>query len=149
MCTSQKGEKTSLFFIEEGVKVNQHVFGATERQIGALGERYDWRKRNHSSAGWSHIPHLIQEWCKKNMVGFWPKELRPPSSPDANPMDFAIWSILESKACSSNHQNIESLMLELKSCWDEISQETIRASCNQVADRLGRAVKVKSGYIEK
>ena len=83
------------------------------------------------------------------MVDFWPKELWPPSSPDLNPMDFAIWSILESKACSSNHRSIESLMVKLKSCWDEISQETLRASCNQVADRLTRVVKAKGGYIEK
>ena len=40
-------------------------------------------------------------------------------------------------------------MLKLKSCWDKIFQETIRASCNQVADRLMRAVKAKHGYIEK
>ena len=38
------------------------------------------------------------------MTGFWLKELKPPSSPDLNPMDFAIWSILESKACSSTTQ---------------------------------------------
>ena len=96
----------------------------------------------------SHIAHLVQEWCKRNMVGFWPKELWPPSS-DLNPMDFTIYSILERKACSFNHGSIESLMLELKSCWNEISQEAIWASCNQVADRLRRVVKVKGVYVEK
>ena len=69
----------------------------------------------------SNVANLVQEWCKRNMVGFWPNELWPLSSPDFNPMDFAIWSIIESKACSFNHQNIESLILKLKSCWDEIS----------------------------
>ena len=38
----------------------------------------------------SHIANLVQKWCKRNMVGFWPKELWPPSSPDLNPMHFAI-----------------------------------------------------------
>ena len=82
-------------------------------------------------------------------MSFFPKELWPPSSPDLDPMGFSIWSILESKAYSSNHRSIESLMLKLKSCWVEISQETIRASCNQAANRLTRVVKAKGDYIEK
>ena len=102
----------------------------------------------HQDGATPHTANLVQEWCKRNIVGFWPKELWPPSSPELNPMDFVIWSNLESKACSSNHRSIESLML-LKSCWDEISQETIGASCNQVADRLRHVVKAKDDYFEK
>ena len=75
------------------------------------------------------------------MTGFWLKELWPPSSPDLNPMDFATWSIGESRACSLNHSNIEALKNRLKACWEEISEETVRASCSQVPDRLKRLVK--------
>ena len=81
------------------------------------------------------------------MAGFWPKELWPPSSLDLNPTDFAIWSILESKACSSNHSSVEALKAKLCTCWDETSPETICASCSQVHDRLRRFVKAKGGYI--
>ena len=63
-------------------------------------------------------------------------------------MDFAIWSILESKACSSNHPTIGAIKNRLKACWDEISEETVRASCSQVPDRLRRVVEAKGGYIE-
>ena len=34
-----------------------------------------------------------------------------------------------------------------KACWDEILEETVRASCSQVTDRLRRVVKAKGGYI--
>ena len=68
--------------------------------------------------------------------------------PDLNPVDFAIWSILESKACSSNHPNIGAIKNRLKACWDEISEETVPASCSQVPDRLSRVVKANEGYIE-
>ena len=146
------GEKTPLFFIEEGVKVNQHVY------LELLKEKLvPWVNATFEEGGitlqqdgaTSHTANLVQEWCKRNMAGFWPKELWPPSSPDLNPMDLAIWSILESKACSSNHPSVEILKHELKTCWDEISEETIRASCSQVPDRLRRVVKAKGGYIEK
>ena len=63
-------------------------------------------------------------------------------------MDFAIWGILESKVCSSNLSNIGALKNRLKACWDEISEETVRASCSQVPDRLRRVVKAKRGYVE-
>ena len=82
------------------------------------------------------------------MTGYWPKELWPLSSSDLNPMNFAIWSILESRACSSNHPNIGSLKSRLEACCDENSEETVRASCSQVPDRLRRVVKAKRGYNE-
>ena len=83
------------------------------------------------------------------MAAFWTKEFWPPSTPDIYPMDFAAWSILESNACSSNHQSVASLKAKLKHCWDKISPETIHVSCNQVIDRLRRVVEAKREYIEK
>ena len=146
------GKKTPLFFNEEGVKVNQHVYLELLREklvpwVNATFEEGGITLQQDGAT--SHTANLVQEWCKRNMVGFWPKELWPPSSPDLNPMDFAIWSILENKACSSNHQSVEALKHRLRICWDEISGETIRASCIQVPDRLRRVVKAKGGYIEK
>ena len=77
------------------------------------------------------------------------KELWPPSSPDLNPMDFSVWSILESNAGSSYHSRVTSLKAKLKYCWENISPETIRASFNQVTDRLRCVVEAKGGYIKK
>ena len=45
-------------------------------------------------------------------------------------------------------QSDTSLKTELKHCWDKISPEIIRASCNQVTDRLRHVVEGKGGYIE-
>ena len=87
------GEKTSLFFIEEGVKVNQHMY------LELLGDKLvPWVNTTFGESGitvqqdgaTSHTASLVQEWCKRYMVGFLPKELRPLSSPDFNPMDFDI-----------------------------------------------------------
>ena len=40
---------------------------------------------------------------------FWDKVLRPPSSPDLNPLDYSIWTYVESKACASPHNRITAL----------------------------------------
>ena len=77
-----------------------------------------------------HATNLVQEWCNKNMTGFGTKGLWPPPSPDLNPMDFVIWSILESNTCLYYYPRITSLKAKLKHCWGQISSETIRASHN-------------------
>jgi hypothetical protein len=41
----------------------------------------------------------------RNADGDWP----PLNSPDLNPLDYAVWSILEEKACTKPHKNVESL----------------------------------------
>ena len=64
-------------------------------------------------------------------------------------MDFAIWSILKSEACSSNHSSVEALKAKLHTFWEEISPEAIRASCSQLHYRLKRLVEAKGEYIEK
>ncbi|XP_076067677.1 uncharacterized protein LOC143040467 [Oratosquilla oratoria] len=145
------GQKTPLIFIDEGVKVNQHVYlkMLKEKLVPLIDATFgeDGITLQQDGAT-SHTANIVQKWCKENMAGFWPKELWPPSSPDLNPMDFSIWSILEREACCSNHANIETLKVKLRSCWDKISPETIRAACSDVHNRLRRLVRAKGGYIE-
>ena len=50
-----------------------------------------------------------QSWLRINISDFVSKEEWPPYSPDLNPMDYSIWSILESKACAKSHTSIQSL----------------------------------------
>ena len=84
----------------------------------------------------AHTAKMVQAWCKDNFKSFWSKELWPPSSPDLNPMDFGIWSILERKPCAVSHLNVEKLKKKLKESWAKIESETIRATCDQVISCL-------------
>ena len=87
------GEKTPLIFIEEGVKVNQHVYLKMLKKKLVHWIDVTFREDGitlQQDGTTSHTANIVQEWCKENMAGFWPKELWPPSSPDLNPMDFAI-----------------------------------------------------------
>ena len=95
----------------------------------------------------AHTAKMVQAWCKDNFKSFLSKELWPPSSPDLNPMDFEIWSILERKACTVSHSNVEKLK-KLKESWAKIESETIRAMCDQVISRLCCVIIEKGGYIE-
>ena len=125
--------------------------GAVAGRVGVLSERGVRGRRNHlqQDEATSHTANPVQEWGKRNMAGFWPKELWPPSSPDLNPLDFAIWSIPESKTCSSVHRGVGALGRGLGICWDGISGETVRTSCSRVPGGLRRIVGVGEGCIKK
>ena len=57
------------------------------------------------------------------------KEIWHARSPDLNPLDFSILSILEIKACSSPHPTVEALKAKLVKELAAIPQETIRRMC--------------------
>jgi inhibitor of nuclear factor kappa-B kinase subunit alpha len=87
------GRKTPLVFLEEGVKVDTGVY------LNLLMEYVlPWVEKEYQGAPLvfqqdgapSHTSKLVQEFCKDLFFDFWPKDLWPPSSPDLNPMDFAI-----------------------------------------------------------
>ena len=100
------GEKAPLIFIEEWVKINQHVYVFLKEQlvpwINAISKESGITLQQDGAT--FHTANLVQEWGNRNMAGFGTRELWPPSSPDFNPMDFAVWNILESNACSSYPQ---------------------------------------------
>uniref|UniRef100_A0A914DLV0 Transposase n=1 Tax=Acrobeloides nanus TaxID=290746 RepID=A0A914DLV0_9BILA len=71
----------------------------------------------------------------------------PPNSPDLNPLDYAIWSILEEKACAKLHPTVESLKRALIKAWDEITIEMLEKIDN-FPKRLKAYVEAKGGHFE-
>ena len=92
----------------------------------------------NSGVKWGNIPYCQNgsELVLGEFYVFWSKEFWPPSTPDLNPMDFEVWSILEHKACATSHKNIDALKHSLEKSCNKIFPETLRATCSQVIDRL-------------
>ena len=93
-------------------------------------------------------PNNFQSWLRKNIPDFIFKEEWPPSSSDLNPMDFSIWSILETKACAKSHSSVKALKKSLLREWEKTSEDTLPAAVEAFPDRLKKVVGVKGGYIE-
>ncbi|KAI6648521.1 hypothetical protein LOD99_8153 [Oopsacas minuta] len=72
----------------------------------------------------AHTANTTQDWMKHNTPNFIHKDEWPPYSPDLNPMDYSVWSILENKACSVSHNTVSSLKISLCREWEKIPQET-------------------------
>ena len=96
----------------------------------------------------AHTANKTQDFCKKEFQHFWSKDMWPPSSPDMNPMDFSIQSILEAKVSNKNYPNKAALIKALMAAWDNLSPETVRATCASAPKRLEAMVGNEGGYVE-
>lgn len=144
--------KSLLVFVPQGVKINK------ERYIEDIleGALRPWCNSVYGDEAWSfqqdgatsHTAGVTQQWCRENCPYWISKEEWPPSSPDLNPMDYSLWSILEADACSVPCQNIQVLKRKLSKCWDEISLEVVRAAIDAFPKRLRSVVKARGKHFE-
>lgn len=145
--------KTPLVFVEKGVKINAAVY-----QQRILRDVLDpWARQHFKNRSWT----LQQDWapahsakstillCKELFSDVWDKDVWPPNSPDLNPLDYSIWSILESRACATRHASVDSLKAALKKAWDEITAEEVAAIVDNFPRRLKACIAAKGSHFEK
>ena len=96
----------------------------------------------------SHTANVAQKWCTEHIFRFWYKEIWPPCSPDLNPMDFSVWSILEAKVCGKTHHSVDDLKQSLLRAWQKIPQEQLRVSAEDLRRKLQAVIKSNGGHFE-
>ncbi len=108
-----------------------------------------------------HTSNSTQGWLRDNFGenNFWDKSRWPPSSPDANPLDFSFWNALAAAATgptgsksggSTVPQNRAALIRRLQERWEEVLEPSyVRKTCQSAWNRLRRIVACKGGYIER
>ena len=94
----------------------------------------------------AHTSKKAQAWLEDN-IPFWSKNLWPPYSPDANPLDFTFWVHVESKACKVRHPNVEALKAAVNQHWEAMSKDYILKGCQDFRIRLEAIIDAKGGYI--
>ena len=99
----------------------------------------------------AHTLNLAQKKCKEifGEDGFWRKDQWPPSSPDANPLDFSFWSVLANKICDRELKNRDELIQRIQKNWfDILERDYVAKSCSSVWRRLQRIVAMDGHYFE-
>ena len=72
----------------------------------------------------------------------------PTSSPDLNPLDFSIWSMLKKDACRSEKLPVNHLKKFLQKAWADIPQKKICAAVEAFRSRLEKVIDANGGQIE-
>ncbi|QQP48981.1 Uncharacterized protein FKW44_009476, partial [Caligus rogercresseyi] len=126
------GKKMPPFFFKAGEKIRKETYYKVLRYTVL-----PWLKANYPEGNYvwtqdgapSHTSDLCQKFCTANMAHFWPKDMWPSSSPDLNPLDFAVWGELEKKTNRTPHPNVDALKATIRTEWDNMSEEFLINSC--------------------
>ena len=125
--------RSPLVFVPSLVKLN------SQRYISDIleAELLPWARKHYNGASWtlqhdsapSHGSKMTQSFILAHIPAFISiEDERPSRSPDLNPLDFSVWSILESKVCRT-HDSLYNVKLELFREWALFRQEVLHASC--------------------
>lgn len=144
--------RSPLVFVPSGVKLN------SQRYISDIlgGELLPWARKHFDDVPWtlqqdsapSRGSKMTQSWIRAHIPAFHSKDELPSWSPDLNPLDFSVMSILESEVYRTPHDSLHNLKTELRRKWALIPQEVLRASCEAFQGRLKAVVKNEGGHIE-
>jgi len=90
---------------------------------------------------------LLSCWKRKFPISFCPS-LRPPNSPDLNPVDYKIWSLVQERVYQQPISNIDELRECIAAVWEAVDQRVIDGAIRQWRERLLACVKAKGGHFE-
>ena len=93
--------------------------------------------------GLEPLTSVRQSWTESRR--FRDKQMWPPSSTDINPMDFAIWSILERDVSTHCHPNSDLLTAVIQSAWTKLGEKVARLFC--ASSKLKAAISEFSLFI--
>lgn len=143
---------TKVHFCEKGVKTGAKVYqdtvlGPVVRALGhTLFKNQPWIFQQDSAP--AHKAKSTQDWLRANKIDFIAHEDWPSSSPDLNPLDYALWQVIEEKACAKRHTNLESLKKAIIKTVADVDMNVVRAAIDAWPQRLKACVSAKGGHFE-
>jgi len=82
------------------------------------------------------------------MPDFIPPALWPPNSPDLNPVDYTVWSLLQERVYSTKILDIDELKRSINSEWAALSHTVIDSAVKERRQRLRACVRAGGGRFE-
>jgi len=79
---------------------------------------------------------------------FVPPDLWPPNSPELNPVDYSVWSILQDKVYQHCINDFDELKHRLRAEWSNLNHAVVAAAICQWRRRLSACVKAGGGHFE-
>lgn len=142
---------TDLIFIEPGAKVNgeyyrnvllkQHLLPAIKQMSGGY---YTFQQDNAPA----HRAHETVALLSSETPDFISPNLWPPNSPDLNPVDYQIWSVLDRRVYRTRIRDIDHLRARLIEEWKIFEQVIIDQAIEQWRMRLRSCVRHRGGHFE-
>jgi len=72
----------------------------------------------------------------------------PPNSPDLNPVDYVIWSVMHVRVYQTRVHDVDELRQRLIAVWCELEQHIVDDAIDQWWRRLLACVDAEGGHFE-
>ncbi len=144
------GQKCPIVFVSAGEHVNADVYQDLLRK-----HVVPWIQRTYPDGNYvfqqdsapAHTAKTTQEFLRETMAEFWTPADWPPYSPDLNPLDFSVWSVLQ-KVQATPHTSLAALCLSITKEWNRMSPAYVCWTCCSFCRRLESVAAKNGGYIE-
>ena len=143
--------RTELIFVDPGAKINgqyyrdvmlaQHLLPQMRHIAGNM---FVFQQDSAPA----HRARETIEYLSRNTPYFIGPEMWPPNSPDLNPVDYSIWSVMEQRVYQNRIQNTDELRQRLLSVWNDLEQHLIDTAIDQWRRRLATCVREKGSHFE-
>lgn len=142
--------RTSIHFVEPGAKVNGKYYRDVLLMQGLLPELRelsDYFIFQQDSAPAHRAKETVQLLADET-PDFIPPTMWPPNSPDLNPVDYKIWSVMQDKVYKNRIKNVDELRDRILTAWDDLDQRVIDVAIKQWRARLHACVSARGGHFE-
>ena len=146
--------KTKVVFVDPGAKINSEYYCHQVLGQGLIPDirarcgRHNWTLQQDGAP--AHTAHRTIAWLRDENIDFIQPDMWPPNSPDLNPVDYAVWGVLQQRVYHERQFNsIDELKQAIVTEWRKVSQRFIDRSINEWRLRLNSVVKHKGGHIEQ
>ena len=143
---------TSLHFVAPGVKVNGEYY----RDVLLMDKLLPEIRELSGGSYFTFQQDSAPAYCARETISllqretpnFIPPTLWPPNSPDLNPVDYRIWSILQERVYRDRITDLEHLKYRIVEEWDKLDHSIIVKSIQQWRKRLLACVRANGGPFE-
>lgn len=149
---SNEGDIMAPHFFSKGLRLNSDTYLEVLKDIvvpwmkQVANERYFIFQQDGAPA---HNAKKVQEFLSTNIPDFWSKDIWPPSSPDANPLDYYVWSVCEREVNKQPHATISSLQVKIIEVFESMDKVNLIKACSRFRNRIESIIEVNGDFFEQ
>jgi len=130
---------TELIFVDLGAKINGQCYrGVLLQKTSAGNTMCFWKHVHFPTRQRPSASCMGHDWvtARRSTPDFIAPDMWPPNSPHLNPVDYAIWSIMQQCVFQTRVHDIDELWQRLITVWSGLEQSAVDDAIDQWQRRL-------------
>ena len=140
---------TDLVFVDPGVEINGAYYRDVflSKQLLPWCAMYQGNSSSFNRTTTQHTGHATLRLLEQATPAFIRTNLWPVNSPDLNPVDYRIWSVVQQRVYKSRMHNTDELKQCVQQVWRDVDQNIIDNAIDEWHMRLRACVQADTSSI--